>query len=87
MALLVIFIGYVNQREKPVFLIDFSTFEPPSDWKLSPAQILDIMKSKGCYTDESISFLARMLEQSGCGPQTAWPPGLIFFLSYIFKNF
>jgi 3-ketoacyl-CoA synthase len=77
MALLALFIWYVHYREQSVFLIDFKTFEPPESWKLSQEQLIDIMKAQNCFTDESIEFLGRMLQQSGVGPSTAWPPGII----------
>ncbi len=77
MAIFALGIWYLNNREKPVYLIDFSTFEPPDSWKLSPEQLLDIMKKQGTYTDESIEFQEKILKRSGCGPATAWPPSIV----------
>ena len=77
MALLALLLWYVNHREKPVYLLDFHCFEPPEKWKLSPEQLLNIMKMQGTFTDESIEFLAKLLERSGCGPSTAWPPSIV----------
>jgi hypothetical protein len=71
-----ILLWYLGTREKTVYLIDFATFEPPADWKFSPAQILEMMRLQGVFTDESMAFQERMLNQSGCGPLTAWPPGI-----------
>ena len=65
------------RREKPVYLIDFATFQPPESWRLSAEQILEILKLQGCFTEESLTFQERMLKQSGCGPLTAWPPGIV----------
>lgn len=77
MALLALLLWYINKREKAVYLLDFTTFEPPQSWKLSPDQIVDIMRSQGCFSEGSLEFQARMLKQSGCGPSTAWPPGIV----------
>mgnify|MGYP000365576397 CR=1 FL=1 len=77
MALTALGIWWLNNREKPVFLIDFTTFEPPESWKLSPDQLLEIMRNQGTYTEESIAFQKRILERSGCGPATAWPPSIV----------
>ena len=44
---------------------------------MSHEQLLQIMRNQECFTDESIAFLARMLQHSGCGPSTAWPPGIL----------
>lgn len=62
-------------------MLDFSTFEPPDEWKLSQEQILEIMKRENVFTNKSLEFLERMLGQSGVGPSTAWPPGIIKVLS------
>lgn len=77
MALLALLIWYLSQREKPVYLLDFSCFEPPPSWKLSPEQLIDIMRRQKCFHDESIEFMSKLLERSGCGPSTAWPPGIV----------
>jgi 3-ketoacyl-CoA synthase len=88
MALLALLIWYINQREKPVFLINFTVFEPPNSWKVTPAQLIEIMKAQECYTDESLDFMDRMLLQSGVGPSTSWPPGIyiFYFYSYVIIN-
>jgi len=74
MALLALLIWYINHREKPVYLVDFVTWEPPESWKLSHEQIMQAMEVQGCFTEESLDFMRRMLAQSGVGPSTAWPP-------------
>eukprot|EP00981_Chlorochromonas_danica_P012869 scaffold5514_cov166-Ochromonas_danica.AAC.3 len=77
MALLAAIVWYLVKREKPVYLIDFSVFEPPEDWKFSYDQLVTLMKNQKCFTDESLDFMARMVKQSGTGPATAWPPGIL----------
>lgn len=76
-AAIVIVIWYLTRMENPVYLLDFATFEPPETWKKTPEEIMEIMKGLGCFNEESVAFMARMLKQSGCGPRTAWPPGII----------
>ena len=49
---------------------------PPASWKLSPQQLMEVMAAQKCFSGESLAFLERMLTQSGCGPSTAWPPGI-----------
>jgi 3-ketoacyl-CoA synthase len=68
---------FLTKNNKPTFLVDFVTFEPPDSWKMSNEQLLQIMRNQECFSEESIEFLARMLKHSGCGPSTAWPPGII----------
>lgn len=72
-----IIILYKSRQQPTVYLIDFSTFEPPESWRLSAEQILEIMRLQNCFTEDSLAFLGRMLSQSGCGPKTAWPPGIL----------
>jgi|TARA_B110000090_G_scaffold16322_1_gene16309 3-ketoacyl-CoA synthase len=42
---------------------------------------MKIMRAQNCFTEESLIFLAKMLKNSGCGPSTAWPPGIVKCLS------
>ncbi|CAM9310874.1 unnamed protein product [Discosporangium mesarthrocarpum] len=58
-------------------MIDFSCFEPPSDWKVTHEQLIEIMRRQGCFTPESIQFMGKILSKSGTGQATAWPPGII----------
>ena len=81
MAILALIVWYLNRREKPVFLINFTTFEPPAEWKVTYEQLMICMRNQGCFTEESLDFTSRMLIQSGCGPSTAWPPGTVLLLS------
>lgn len=76
-ALLAVVIWYFSHRVHPVYLIDFATFKPPQEWKVTPEDTLELMKKTGSFTEESLQFMERMLKQSGVGPATAWPPGMV----------
>jgi predicted naringenin-chalcone synthase len=65
------------RREKPVYLLAFATFKAPDSWKCSHDQLLEIMRRQKCFTEESLNFLKRILERSGTGQATAWPPGIV----------
>ena len=75
MALVALLLWYIKNTAKPVYLVDFETFQPPEDWKLTHDELMEIMRLQGCFTEDSLTFLRRMLEQSGVGNSTAWPPG------------
>ena len=77
MAILALVLWYFTHRSKPVYLIDFTTFEPPADWKMTQDELMEIMRRQGCFTEDSLDFLQRMLVQSGVGNSTAWPPGTV----------
>lgn len=78
--LIILAIWYIAQRTRSVYLVDFATFKAPAEWRVSHAQILEMMKRKGCFSQESLDFMERILNNSGTGPATAWPPGIIRML-------
>jgi 3-ketoacyl-CoA synthase len=63
--------------DNPIYMLAFSTFKAPDSWKVSHAQIIQMMKNQKCFTEESIGFMERLLERSGTGQSTAWPPGIV----------
>lgn len=75
-ALVLLVLYWFIGREKPVYLMSFATYKAPDSWKLSHDQILEIMRRQRCFTEESLGFLQRILERSGTGQATAWPPGI-----------
>lgn len=77
-TILLLFIGaYLMRSENPVYLLSFATFKPPDSWKCSHDQIMEIMRRQGCFNADSLSFLQKILERSGTGHATAWPPGIV----------
>jgi 3-ketoacyl-CoA synthase len=69
-------VWYLARHHHPVYLVDFVTFEPPESWRLTHDQLMTCMRRQRCFTEESISFLRRILNKSGTGQRTAWPPGI-----------
>jgi predicted naringenin-chalcone synthase len=74
-AVLVVLAWYMS-RQNPVYLLSFATFQAPDSWKCSHADICEIMRRQKCFTPTSIEFMERILERSGTGQATAWPPGI-----------
>ncbi len=70
-------VWYLSHRVSPVYLVDFTTFQPPEPWLLSHQQLVEAMRMQGSFSEESLDFMNRMLQQSGVGPKTAWPPGMV----------
>lgn len=73
--------AWLIRMENPIYLLSFATFKAPDSWKLSHAQIVEAMRVQNCYTQESLDFMKRILERSGTGQTTAWPPGIVKSLS------
>jgi predicted naringenin-chalcone synthase len=70
-------IYYLARMDNPIYMIDFTTFEPPCSWKRSKAEIMEMMKRQGVFTEDSLDFMKRILDRSGTGEATAWPPGIV----------
>ena len=60
-----------------VYLLDFATFEPPASWQVSQDDIIELIRLQGVYTEESVDFQRRLLERSGTGQATHWPPTIL----------
>lgn len=75
-AVLVVAAWYMG-RQNPVYLLSFATFQAPDAWKCSHQDICEIMRRQKCFTEDSVQFMERILERSGTGQATAWPPGIV----------
>lgn len=75
-ALLLLVGAWLMRRRRPVYCLSFATFKPPESWKVNHDQISEIMRRQDCFTDKSLDFMDRILERSGTGQSTAWPPGI-----------
>jgi 3-ketoacyl-CoA synthase len=75
--LILIILLWVVKMDNPTYLLSFATFKPPPSWKVSQSQIIQMMKFQNVFTEDSIQFMERLLERSGTGQSTAWPPGIV----------
>lgn len=76
-ALVVLALWWLGRNHTPVYLIDFAVFDAPESWKVTHAQLVEIMRRQNCFTEDSIDFMKRILDRSGTGESTAWPPGIL----------
>ncbi|KAJ1451054.1 FAE1/Type III polyketide synthase-like protein-domain-containing protein [Pelagophyceae sp. CCMP2097] len=74
--LAVCLVYYLGRHHHPVYLVDFCVFDAPASWRLTHEELMECMRRQGCFNESSLSFLERILERSGTGPATAWPPGI-----------
>ena len=58
---------YFSKFSRATYLVDFATFKPPEEWKVSHAQLMELMRRKKCFTQESLDFMERVLANSGTG--------------------
>ncbi|CAD7958641.1 unnamed protein product [Amoebophrya sp. A120] len=60
-----------------VYLIDFECAAPPEDWRMTVEQTKKMLENQRSFTDESKEFQHRILNTSGIGDGTAWPPCIL----------
>lgn len=75
-ALILVVGSWMIRRDSPIYMMSFATFKAPDDWKCDQDEIMEMMKRQNCFTQESLNFMRRILDRSGTGPATAWPPGI-----------
>lgn len=76
-ALFLVIAYWFVSRDNPIYLLSFATFKAPDEWKCDHDEITEMMRRQKCFNRESLSFMKRILERSGTGPATAWPPGIV----------
>lgn len=77
MLLALAFLYWLQSGEKAVFLLDFETFEPPEEWKVSKEEIMEMMRRQNCFTEESLEFMERLLQNSQPNNKLAWPKCIV----------
>lgn len=72
---------YLVSRPRPVFLVDFSCYRPtgPEGDSLKVAYSTFLRQSAGLLDDSSLKFQKRILERSGVGQESYFPPALISY--------
>lgn len=82
--IIAILVWVVHSWERTVYLLDFTTFEPPKSWRITSDSLMEILhKQEPPFSEESLKFTEKILAQSGVGDGTAWPPSI---LNFNFKN-
>lgn len=74
---LAIFAVYCNQAKPSVYCIENIVFVPPAEWQVSHSDLKKCMNAQGCYTEDSLNFMTKILDKSATGDSTHWPPGIM----------
>lgn len=77
LAIVSLIVAYASRTKPSVFCIENCVFVPPKSWQVSQEDILTMMRAQGCFAQESLDFSRRLLERSGTGERTHWPPSMI----------
>lgn len=75
--LTLVVMAWIITMDSPVYLQSFATFKAPESWRVTHDQIIEMMRLQGCFTEDSIDFMKRLIVRSGTGQNTAWPPGIV----------
>lgn len=77
MAVLAIIVAYVTRMKPSVYCLENCVFVPPESWQVSKDDLVKMMSANGDFDETSLEFTKRMLERSGTGEKTNWPPSYI----------
>ncbi|KAG1330553.1 3-ketoacyl-CoA synthase 6 [Cocos nucifera] len=75
-AFLIVFAAtvYFMSRPRPVFLVDYACFKPPSYCRVPFATFIEHTRLLNLDDPKSVQFQTRILERSGLGEETCLPP-------------
>ncbi|XP_077244351.1 3-ketoacyl-CoA synthase 4-like [Tasmannia lanceolata] len=69
---------YIMTRPRPVYLVDYACYRPPSSLKVKFEQFMEHSKLSGNFDDSALEFQRRILERSGLGEETYVPEAMHF---------
>jgi predicted naringenin-chalcone synthase len=91
-AIIAACVYYLLKSKPSVYMMDFAMFEAPKSWQINRAEIHQILsrhgqkvgaeEGTGDFTAASISFMTKLLNNSGTGEATSWPPGTTRLLQH-----
>jgi hypothetical protein len=65
-------------RSKPnIYCIDNAVYVPPKDWQVTREEVQRMMRTQGVFEEGSLDFMGRLLDKSGTGDSTHWPPSYL----------
>eukprot|EP01134_Creolimax_fragrantissima_P005128 CFRG5128T1 len=64
---------YLLYRQRPVYLLDFSTYKADEANVCSPEKFMELTRRSGVFNEESIAFQEKLLAHTGLGERTAFP--------------
>jgi len=73
-VLAAVLLSYVFLKNRPVYLVDFSVWVPPSDWYTPMERFISGSLNSKKFTEESMTFQEKILARSGLGTKTSLPP-------------
>ncbi|KAG0593305.1 hypothetical protein M758_1G313200 [Ceratodon purpureus] len=67
---------YVMSRPRPIFLVDFACYVPEAQYKVPKWLFMERTRMTGYFDEPHLEFQQRILERSGLGEATYFPPAM-----------
>ncbi|XP_059647666.1 3-ketoacyl-CoA synthase 9-like [Cornus florida] len=67
---------YIMTRPRPVYLVDYFCYRPPSQLQVRFQKFMDHSRLTGDFDESSLEFQRKILERSGLGEETYLPPAM-----------
>ncbi|XP_059634540.1 3-ketoacyl-CoA synthase 10-like [Cornus florida] len=64
---------YLDLMPRPIYLVDFACYRPPSEFKISKEKFIELARKSGKYDDATIEFHQSVIKNSGMGDETYLP--------------
>ncbi|KAL2642407.1 hypothetical protein R1flu_009994 [Riccia fluitans] len=68
---------YFMSRPHPVYLVDFACYKPSDERKVTREIFMECSKKTGVFNEKSLEFQRKILERSGLGQDTYFPPAVL----------
>lgn len=79
MCAVVLFVGllfFLLTTRARTYLMDFTCFVPPDDYKMTKEAFINRAKASGFFNEKSLEFQRKILASSGLGEETYVPPSM-----------
>ena len=85
-VMLCLVLAYNIRKPRPVYLVDFETFQPPERYFVSVDRFMRTTLAPKKFDEESIAFQKKLLSKSGIGPKSAFPSSILEHCNSICEN-
>jgi len=68
---------YFLKKSRDVYLLQFTTYQPPDDLKVPYSRFNSHSKYSGYFDEDSLQFQDKLLSRTGLGEETYFPPGIL----------
>ncbi|CAL8466615.1 g6151 [Coccomyxa elongata] len=76
-ALAAVVTACIYRRPRPVYLLNYSVYKPPEEWRCTHDEFLENSRMCGAFNEASIAFQTKMVANGGLGQDTYLPEGVL----------